>query len=66
MKIELGSKKAESYYNLKGNSINNDCCQQVYISTLFYKFATCKCGNNCVDNATHGITVKLRESNWGA
>ena len=28
IKIELGSKEAESYYNRKDNSINNDYCQQ--------------------------------------
>ncbi len=31
IKIELGSKEAESYYNRKDNSINNDYCQQVNI-----------------------------------
>ncbi len=107
IKIELGSKEAESYYNRKNNRINNDYCQQVNIyddveeepiydsedeayatnskenkdrlqrsgdqklkekaiNTPYCKFARCKCGNNCVDNATHGITRKLRESYWGA
>ena len=31
IKIELGSKEAENYYNRKDNSINNDYCQQVNI-----------------------------------
>lgn len=31
IKIELGSKEAESYYNRKDNSTNNDYCQQVNI-----------------------------------
>ena len=107
IKIELGSKEAENYYNRKDNSINNDYCQQVNIyddveeepiydsedeaylnisqenkdrlqrsgdqklkekaiNTPYYKIARCKCGNNCVDNATNGITMKLRESYWGA
>ncbi len=36
------------------------------INTPYYKIARCKCDNNCVDNATNGITMKLRESYWGA
>jgi hypothetical protein len=36
------------------------------INTTYYKFARCKRGNSCVDNATHGITMKLRKSYWGA
>ena len=31
IKIELGSKEAETYYNRKDNSTNNDYCQQVNI-----------------------------------
>ncbi len=103
IKIELGSKEAERYYNRKDNSINNDSglkadiyddveeepifdsedeakvnipdelkdrlqrrgdqkLKEKAINNPYYLLARCKCGNNCVDNATHGMTMKLRES----